>query len=435
MTDEREEGNGQSGRLFTRARQVIPGGVNSPARAFGAVGGEPFFADRAEGSRITDVDGHVRIDYVMSWGALMLGHAHPTVVHAVTEAAGRGTSYGVPSGREVELAELVVESLPSVDQVRFVNSGTEATMSAVRLARAYTSRDMILKFEGCYHGHADSFLVHAGSGVATLGLPDSPGVPTGLAELTLTAPFNDLESVRAVAERHGESLAAIIVEPIVGNAGFIPPKEGFLEGLRDVADALGSVLIFDEVMTGFRVGPAGAQGRFGVTPDLTTLGKVVGGGLPVGAFGGRAEIMEMVAPAGPVYQAGTLSGNPLAMAAGIAQLLYLRETRPWDALEQKARRLVDGIVDAARSAGIPAWGDAAGGMWGYHFAEGPVLDFEQARSADPRIFRHFFDHCLENGVYLPQSPYEAAFLSSEHSDADIDTTLDVVREAFAGVPA
>ncbi|HUG41978.1 MAG TPA: glutamate-1-semialdehyde 2,1-aminomutase [Longimicrobiales bacterium] len=425
----------QSRRLFGRAREVIPGGVNSPARAFRSVGGEPFFADHGSGSRLTDVDGRTCIDYVLSWGALILGHAHPAVIRAVTEAAGRGTSYGVPSGREVELAELVVEMVPSIERVRFVNSGTEATMSAVRLARAFTGRDLILKFAGCYHGHADSFLVQAGSGVATLGLPDSPGVPAALAALTLTVPFNDLDAVRAVVREQGERLACVIVEPVVGNAGFIPPVGGFLAGLREACDDAGALLIFDEVMTGFRVGPAGAQGRFGIRPDLTTLGKVVGGGLPVGAFGGRADVMDMVAPSGPVYQAGTLSGNPLAMAAGTAQLLYLRETHPWDSLERHGRMLADGIAAAAAAAGVPVWGGALGGMWGYHFTRGPVRDYDDARRADPEVFRQFFARCLEGGVYLPQSAFEACFVSTAHTDADIEETLRVVRGAFQQVAA
>lgn len=420
----------ESLRLFNRAREVIPGGVNSPARAFGAVGGEPFFADHASGARLTDVDGRSYIDYVMSWGALMLGHAHPAIVRAVTDAAQRGTSYGVPSGPELELAELVVQMVPSIERVRFVNSGTEATMSALRLARAFTDRDLVLKFAGCYHGHADSFLVQAGSGVATLGLPDSPGVPAALAELTLTVAYNDLAAARAAGAEHGDRLACVIVEPVVGNAGFIPPADGFLQGLRDMCDDTGALLILDEVMTGFRVGPAGAQGRFGITPDLTTLGKVVGGGLPVGAFGGRGDIMDRVAPAGPVYQAGTLSGNPLAMAAGVAQLLYLREAKPWDALERHGRTLVDGIVEAASDVGVAAWGDALGGMWGYHFTDGPVRDFDDARRSDTALFRRFFAAALDAGVYFPQSPFEACFMSTAHTDDDIAETLRVIRAAF-----
>ncbi len=314
----------RSARLFRRAQELIPGGVNSPVRAFRGVGGEPFFVDHAEGARIYDVDGHAYIDYILSWGAIILGHAHPAIVRAVQDAAGRGTSFGIPNVQEVEIAELVTELVPSVRMVRFVNSGTEATMSAVRVARGCTGRDLILKFAGCYHGHGDSFLVQAGSGVATLGLPDSPGVPAPLASLTLTVPYNDLDAVEDAFRRDGDRIACIIVEPVVGNAGFIPPVAGFHEGLRRITRAHGALLIFDEVMTGFRVALGGAQARFGIEPDLTVLGKVLGGGLPVAAYGGPREIMERVAPAGPIYQAGTLSGNPLAMAAGCAQLLFLR---------------------------------------------------------------------------------------------------------------
>ncbi|HEX2166622.1 MAG TPA: glutamate-1-semialdehyde 2,1-aminomutase [Longimicrobiales bacterium] len=338
-----------SAHLFERARTLIPGGVNSPVRAFGRVGGNPFFVDRAEGALLHDVDGCTYFDYVMSWGALMLGHAHGAVTRALTEAAVRGTSYGAPSGSEVELAELVTELMPHIDMVRFVNSGTEATMSAVRLARAATGRDLILKFNGCYHGHGDSFLVAAGSGVATLGLPDSPGVPKALAELTLSVPFNDAAAVRTAFEKHGDRIACVIVEPIVGNSGFIAPREDFHAELREITTMHGALLIFDEVMTGFRVALGGARERFDVTPDLTTLGKVIGGGLPVGAYGGRRDLMEMVAPSGPVYQAGTLSGNPLAMAAGVAQLLFLRETRPYDILEQRARAARGNGGDGSRA--------------------------------------------------------------------------------------
>jgi glutamate-1-semialdehyde 2,1-aminomutase len=411
-----------SARLFERARMLTPGGVNSPVRAFGRVGGEPFFVDRAEGARLHDVDGREFIDLVMSWGALMLGHAHPSVTRALAEAVRRGTSYGAPAGGEVELAQLVVDLVPSVEMVRFVNSGTEATMSAVRLARAATGRDLILKFNGCYHGHGDSFLVQAGSGVATLGLPDSPGVPQALASLTLSVPFNDLEAVGAAFEKHGERIACVIVEPIVGNSGFILPRAGFHDGLRDITTAHGALLIFDEVMTGFRVALGGAQERLGVLPDLTTLGKVIGGGLPVGAYGGRRDLMEQVAPSGPVYQAGTLSGNPLAMAAGVAQLLSLRELRPHDQLEAEARRIVSAVGEAAARHGIPFWGDAAGAMFGWHFTDGPVHDFEAAARADTELFRRFFLAALRRGVFLPASPFEAAFISTAHTGDIIDMT-------------
>jgi glutamate-1-semialdehyde 2,1-aminomutase len=409
---------------------LMPGGVNSPVRAFGRVGGEPFFVDRAEGAMLHDVDGRAYIDYVMSWGALLLGHAHPSVTRALSEAVRRGTSYGAPAGCEVELAELVVDLVPSIEMVRFVNSGTEATMSAVRLARAATSRDLILKFNGCYHGHGDAFLVQAGSGVATLGLPDSPGVPAALAELTLSVPFNDTDAVRAVFAQHGERIACVIVEPIVGNAGFIPPRDGFHELLREITTAHGALLIFDEVMTGFRVALGGAQERFDITPDLTTLGKVIGGGLPVGAYGGRRDLMERVAPSGPVYQAGTLSGNPLAMAAGIAQLLFLRELRPHDELEAQASRILDALGGRAAELGVPFWGDAAGAMFGWHFVDGPVHDFAAAARADGDLFRRFFRGCLSRGLFLPASPFEAAFISAAHTSDIVDTTIEQMVSAL-----
>ena len=419
-----------SGHLYEQARALIPGGVNSPVRAFGRVGGQPFFVDRASGHLLFDVDGGEYIDYVMSWGALMLGHAHPSVTRALAEATGRGTSYGAPAGGEVELAQLVVELVPSVEMVRFVNSGTEATMSAVRLARAATGRDLILKFDGCYHGHADAFLVHAGSGVATLGLPDSPGVPRAVAELTISVPFNDAGALDEAFRKHGERIACAIVEPVVGNSGFIPPADGFLALLRETTSAHGALLIFDEVMTGFRVALGGAQERFGVLPDLTTLGKVIGGGLPVGAYGGRRDLMEQVAPAGPVYQAGTLSGNPLAMAAGIAQLLFLRETRPYDVLESRARRIIGALADAAAAAGVPFGADAAGAMFGWHFVDGPVRDFDRAASADPAFFVRFFQASLRRGVFLPPSPFEAAFLSTAHSEDVVDRSIDILVAAL-----
>jgi glutamate-1-semialdehyde 2,1-aminomutase len=420
----------RSGQLLERARQVTPGGVNSPVRAFRAVGGAPFFVDRAEGCRLWDVDGNSYLDYVMSWGALLLGHVHPAVRRALEEAIGRGTSYGAPTGGEVELAELVVALMPSVEMVRFVNSGTEATMAAVRVARASTDRELLIKFTGCYHGHFDSFLVQAGSGVATLGLPDSPGVPRQLAELTLTAPFNDREAVDELFRRHGERIACVIVEPVVGNAGLILPDDGFLPHLREVTRQYGALLIFDEVMTGFRVGLGGAQERYGVRPDLTTLGKVIGGGLPVGAYGGRRDLMERVAPSGPVYQAGTLSGNPLAMAAGIAQLLFIRESRPHEAMERRGRQLVAGLAATAAELGVPLCGEAIGGMWGVHFQEGPVRSFEQARRSDTALFGRFFHGCLRRGVFLPPSPFEACFVSAVHEDADVEFTLAAAASAL-----
>ena len=419
-----------SAHLFERARELTPGGVNSPVRAFGRVGGNPFFVDRAEGALLHDVDGCAYFDYVMSWGALMLGHAHSSITRALTEATARGTSYGAPSGSEVALAELVVELVPSVEMVRFVNSGTEATMAAVRLARAATGRDLILKFNGCYHGHGDSFLVQAGSGVATLGLPDSPGVPKALAELTLSVPFNDAGAVRSAFEQHGDRIACVIVEPIVGNSGFILPRKDFHAELREITTMHGALLIFDEVMTGFRVALGGAQERFGITPDLTTMGKVIGGGLPVGAYGGRRELMEMIAPAGPVYQAGTLSGNPLAMAAGIAQLLFLREMRPYDMLEQRAHRLVAALSETARELGIPFSGGAAGAMFGWHFVADAVHDFDDAARADSELFARFHRASLERGVFLPASQFEASFLSIAHTEELIDDTIERLRDAL-----
>jgi glutamate-1-semialdehyde 2,1-aminomutase len=410
---------------------VLPGGVNSPVRAFRAVGGTPFFVARAAGCRLTDADGTSYVDYVCSWGPLILGHAHPTVLDAVRQAVERGWTYGAPCEAEVELAEEVRRRMPSLEMLRFVSSGTEATMAAVRLARAATRRELILKFDGCYHGHADSFLVKAGSGVATLGLPDSPGVPAGLAALTLTAPFNDAGAVEELFRRHGDRLAAVIVEPYVGNVGFIPPEPDFHPALRALCDRHGTLLIFDEVMTGFRVAPGGAQERLGVRPDLTTLGKIVGGGFPVGAYGGRADLMRRVAPEGPVYQAGTLSGNPVVMAAGLATL---RETaRPgfYEQLEGRTARLLGGLGDAARRRGMPAVLGHAGSMWGVYFATGPVRNYADAKRADTALFGRWHRAALARGVFLPPSAFEAAFVSSAHTDADIDfsnTQLDAALD-------
>ncbi len=422
--------NAKSARLFRRAQELIPGGVNSPVRAFRGVGGEPFFVDHADGARVYDIDGNGYIDYVLSWGAIILGHAHPAIVRAIQDAAARGTSFGIPNVQEVEIAELVTSIMPALEMVRFVNSGTEATMSALRVARGFTRRDLVLKFSGCYHGHGDSFLVQAGSGVATLGLPDSPGVPAALASLTLTVPYNDLDAVEAAFRLQGDRIAGVIVEPVVGNAGYIPPLPGFHEGLRRITREHGALLIFDEVMTGFRVALGGAQARFGITPDLTTIGKVVGGGLPVAAYGGRRDIMAHVAPAGPIYQAGTLSGNPLAMAAGCAQLLFLRESDPYAALERRASALVEALEDAGRENGVPVWGGAAGGMWGCHFNEGPVRTFADARKSDVELFRRFFWGCLRRGVNLAPSAFEAAFISLAHGDAEVSRTAEVFREAM-----
>ncbi len=416
--------------LFRRAAAVTPGGVNSPVRAFRAVGGEPFFVQRAAGSRLWDVDGNEYIDYVLSWGPLILGHAHPAVLAAIADAASRGTSYGAPTEAEIDLAELVRELVPSMERVRFVSSGTEATMSAIRLARGFTGREMILKFEGCYHGHGDSFLVKAGSGVATLGLPNSPGVPAELSKLTLTAPFNDAEAVEAVLRAHGDRIAAVVLEPVVGNAGFILPDEGFLPMLRRVTEEHGALLVFDEVMTGFRVSRGGAQERYGVRPDLTTLGKVIGGGLPVGAYGGRADVMDFVAPVGPVYQAGTLSGNPLAMAAGLAQLRILRDEDPYPALERRTARLVEGLLEVMGERGVPASGGSAGSMWGVFLAGGPVRSFEDAKKADVALFNRFFHALLERGVFFAPSAFEAGFLSTAHSDDDVEETIARSRDAL-----
>ncbi|HEV2147567.1 MAG TPA: glutamate-1-semialdehyde 2,1-aminomutase [Longimicrobiaceae bacterium] len=420
----------RSAEWFQRAQEVTPGGVNSPVRAFNAVGGEPFFVARGEGARIWDVDGNEYLDYVLSWGPLIFGHAHPVLVEAVREAALRGTSYGAPTSAEVELAEAVRGFVPSMERVRFVNSGTEATMSAIRLARGFTGRPMVLKFEGCYHGHGDSFLVKAGSGVATLGLPNSPGVPEELSKLTLTAPFNDMEAVAEVFRAHPGRIAAVIMEPVVGNAGFLAPVDGFLQELRRITEEDGALLVFDEVMTGFRVAPGGAQERFGVRPDLTTLGKVIGGGLPVGAYGGRRDVMERIAPVGPVYQAGTLSGNPLAMAAGLAQLRMLRETDPYPELERRTARLVEGLLASAAEAGVPATGGSFGSMWGTFFTEGPVRDFTDAKRSDVALFRRFFHACLERGVFFAPSAFEAGFLSTAHTDTDVEETIGRAREAL-----
>ncbi|MGD2068636.1 MAG: glutamate-1-semialdehyde 2,1-aminomutase [Gemmatimonadota bacterium] len=418
-----------SGELWARARSVIPGGVNSPVRSFRSVGSTPFFVRRGEGPYLFDDHGNRYVDYVLSWGPLILGHAPEVVTRALREQLERGTSYGAPTEAEVELAERIVRLVPSVEKVRLVNSGTEATMTALRIARAATERDGFLKFSGCYHGHADPFLVSAGSGVATLGLPNSPGVPEAAAAHTYVAPFNDLGAVRAVLEEREDRIGAVILEPVIGNAGLIAPVEGFLQGLRELADEHGALLIFDEVMTGFRVARGGAQERYGVRPDLTTLGKVVGGGLPVGAVGGRADLMDRLAPEGPVYQAGTLSGNPLATAAGNAQLRWLEENDPWDELERRARRVADGVVEALRGVGLPASGTAVGSMFGVAFHAGPVRSFEDAKEADTAAFARFHRAALEGGVFFAPSPFEAGFVSTAHDDAVIERTLEVVGAA------
>ena len=423
----------RSEALFQAAQNRIPGGVDSPVRAFRGVGGSPLFIDRGEGSRIWDADGNEYIDYVLSWGPLILGHAHPRVVAAVREAAGRGMSYGAPTAAETELAELVQEAYPSMELLRFVNSGTEATMSALRVARGFTGRDIIVKFEGCYHGHADGLLVKAGSGGATLGIPDSAGVPADYARNTITLPYNDAEALENLFLREGKNIAALILEPVGGNMGLVPPEEGFMEMVRRSTKGSNSLLIFDEVMTGFRVARGGAQSLFGIQPDLTTLGKVIGGGMPVGAYGGRRVVMEVVAPLGPVYQAGTLSGNPLAMAAGVETLRIIKEEGLPEALEDRGRRLEEGMAEAARAAGGATWGARRGSMFCTFFQEGPVRDFADAQRSDTEKFARFFHAMLERGVSIAPSQFEVGLLSSAHTEADIEATLEAAREAFAAI--
>ena len=420
----------RSEELFERARAVIPGGVSSPVRAFRAVGGSPLFVARAEGSRLWDADGRAYVDYVGSWGPMILGHAHPAVLDAVREAALRGTSYGAPCALEVELAERVVRHVPSVETVRFVSSGTEATMSALRVARGFTGRGKILKFDGCYHGHADSLLVAAGSGVATLGIPGSPGVPEGTVADTLVAPFNDVAAVEAVVAAHGRDLAAVIVEPVCGNMGTVAPKPGYLEALREITRRNGTLLVFDEVMTGFRLALGGAQQVYGIAPDLTCLGKILGGGLPAAAYGGRRGIMATVAPEGPVYQAGTLSGNPLAMAAGAALLDLLAKPGTYEALEASSARLEEGLRRAARDAGASVTVNRVGSMITVFFCPGPVTDYASAKASDTRRFGRFFHAMLERGVYLPPAQFEAAFVSRAHGEAEIEATVAAAAEAF-----
>ncbi len=420
----------QSDALFAEAKTLLPGGVNSPVRAFRGVGGTPRFIDRGSGPYLFDADGNRYIDYVLSWGPLILGHAHPDIVATIAEQAARGTTFGAPTALESELARLVIAAMPAVEMVRFVSSGTEAAMSAIRLARAYTGREKIIKFAGCYHGHSDGLLVQAGSGVATLGLPDSPGVPASVAASTLTAPYNDLDATEALLRANDGQVALIAVEPVVGNMGFVLPKPGFLEGLRTLADRYGALLLFDEVMTGFRVGYGGAQGRYGITPDLTCLGKVIGGGLPAAAYGGRREIMQLIAPAGPVYQAGTLSGNPLAMAAGIATLRQIGEPGVYERLEATAQRLCQGLAQAAAAADVPLQAGFAGSMWGFFFADAAVTDYESAKRSDAARYARFFHAMLERGVYLAPSQFEAAFLSVLHDDAVVAATLAAAVDAL-----
>ncbi|KON86860.1 glutamate-1-semialdehyde aminotransferase [Sporosarcina globispora] len=417
-------------KAFKEASELMPGGVNSPVRAFKSVNMDPIFMERGRGSKIYDIDGNEYIDYVLSWGPLILGHTNDRVVEAIKKVAEMGTSFGAPTEIENELAKLVIERVPSIEVVRMVSSGTEATMSALRLARGYTDRNKIMKFEGCYHGHGDSLLIKAGSGVATLGLPDSPGVPEGVAKNTITVPYNDLESVRYAFEQFGDDIAGVIVEPVAGNMGVVPPQPGFLEGLREITEQNGSLLIFDEVMTGFRVGYNCAQGYFGVTPDITCLGKVIGGGLPVGAYGGKAEIMKQIAPSGPIYQAGTLSGNPLAMTAGFETLSQLTPDS-YKEFERKADRLEEGLKAAAEKYDIPHTINRAGSMIGIFFTNEDVINYEKAKASNLEFFAEYYREMANQGVFLPPSQFEGLFLSTAHTDEDIDKTIQAAEKAFS----
>ncbi len=419
-----------SKKLFAQAQRVIPGGVNSPVRAFRSVGGSPLFIKRANGASVYDVDGNRYLDYVASWGPMILGHAHPAVVRAIQQAAARGTSYGAPTEQELTLAKMMCEAFPSIEKVRLVSSGTEAVMSAIRVARGFTKRDSILKFEGCYHGHADHLLVKAGSGAATLGLPDSPGVPKAFAMQTMTAPYNDTDAVRQIVQKHWRRLACIIVEPIAGNMGVVLPKKDFLRQLRALTRKHGILLIFDEVISGFRVAYGGAQTLYGIKPDLTCLGKIIGGGLPVGAYGGSKEVMDLVAPAGPVYQAGTLSGNPLAVTAGIETLKKLRAAGVYEKLERRAAQLAEGLGHAARQADIPFYQTRVGSLLGGFFTDGRVVDYASAKTSDTARYAKFFHNMLERGSYFAPSQFEAAFVSTVHTEADIDSTIEAAYHVF-----
>ncbi|MBT5916760.1 MAG: glutamate-1-semialdehyde 2,1-aminomutase [Opitutae bacterium] len=420
----------QSHELFERAKKFIPGGVNSPVRAFRSVGGTPFFTKKASGSYLTTVDDKKLLDYVCTWGPAIHGHDHPVIREAISKALQNGTSFGTPGPDEVEMAELLVDIVPSVEKVRMCNSGTEATMSSIRLARGFTGKSKIIKFAGCYHGHVDSLLVKAGSGALSFGNPDSAGIPESFAKETIVLPYNDIQAVENAFAQTEEGIAAIIVEPYPANCGFILPKDGYLEALRRICSQNNAVLIFDEVMTGFRLGLGGVQERTGVTPDLSAMGKIIGGGLPVGAFGGKTEIMNFLAPLGPVYQAGTLSGNPLAMAAGIASLKLLRETMPYERLEKLGNQLAEGVKDLANQFSIPLQVPQVGSMYCLFFSETPVQNFEDALSSNAETFKKLFQHCLNNGVYLPPSAYETCFISAAHQEDDIAHTIDCIKNAF-----
>lgn len=423
----------KSGEYYQQAKKCIPGGVNSPVRAFKGVGGEPVFMKRGKGSKIYDVDGNGYIDYVGSWGPLILGHLHPEVVEAITDTLATGISFGAPTKLETELAELIIDTVPSIEMVRMVNSGTEATMSALRLARGYTKKNKVIKFEGCYHGHADSFLIKAGSGALTLGIPTSPGVLPDVAKNTIIASYNNFDMVNEIFGQEGENIAAVIVEPIAGNMGCVPPVSGFLEGLREITKDYGALLIFDEVMSGFRVGLGGAQKLYKIDPDITCLGKVIGGGLPVGAYGGKKEIMEMISPTGPVYQAGTLSGNPLAMSAGLATIRILQRPGVYEQLFNRTKELVEGLQAAASETGINASLNSVGSMLSIFFTEKQVIDYSTAVNSDLDKFSSFFWSMLKRGVYFAPSPFETLFMSLAHSEGDIKTTLEAARESFAEI--